>query len=150
MRRVPESALVLLFSVAALVLASPFLLYRLGLNGVEGLPRKPVQLASREQRALVSNEARGAGTPHIAAMNPYSVALGLIARPHTRLPADERIAWSVASGHLITHQRYRGMAWWHLSGTALTIWLSRHWSDEEILSAAFHARHGSAQTGRQE
>ena len=42
--------------------------------------------------------------------------------------------------HLLNHQRHKGMSWWHLSGAALAIWLSRNWTDEEILSAAALSR----------
>jgi len=31
------------------------------------------------------------------------------------------------------------MLWWHLSGAALTIWLSRNWTDQQITAAAFAA-----------
>lgn len=45
-------------------------------------------------------------------------------------------AWQVASAHLLIHRRSTGMSWWHLSGAALTIWVTRNWSTEQILSQA--------------
>lgn len=148
MRRLCRAALVLLFAVAVLVLASPFVLYRMGLHGIEGVPRQPVQLALREQQAMVWKNAGGEGVARIGTMNPYSVALRLVIAVGSPHPAGERVVWWVASDYLRTHQRHQGMAWWHLSGIALTIWLSRNWSNEEILSAAFHARYGLAGAGR--
>jgi len=139
MRRVLQSALVLLFAMAALLLASPYILYRVGLHGVEGRPQKPGQLATEQQQASVWKAARGEGAPQIGTMNPYSMAAGFLIEPGARTPAGERIAWQVASDYLLTHRRRQGTLWWHLSGAALMIWLTRNWSDEEILSAAFQA-----------
>lgn len=143
MRRALLSVLLFLFSVAMLLLASPYVLYRLGLSGVEGFPQKPVLAASREQQARVWSEARGVGTPHVTATNPYLYAARLVFTPGAATRPGELIAWQVASRYLMMHRRYRGTAWWHLSGAALTIWLSRNWTEEEILSAAWHAQQAS-------
>lgn len=143
MHRVLLSVLWFLFAVAMLLLASPYLLYRLGLSGVEGFPQKPALTASRGQQARVWSEALGVGTPHVVATNPYLYAARLVFTPGAATPPGELIAWRVAARHLMTHRRYQGMAWWHLSGTALTIWLSRNWTEEEILSAAWHAQHAA-------
>ncbi len=140
MRRVRRLIALTLCFVAALLMALPLGLYWLGLSFVDGFPQKPLQLASREQQALVWNEARGDGLPRIQAMSPYSVAFTLLGRDYTSASPDQRIAWRVASSYLITHQRNKGMSWWHLSGAALTIWLTRNWTSEEILSAAAQSR----------
>lgn len=126
-------ALLALFAIVALVL--PLALYWVGLNGVDGLPPKPVRLVSHEQQLFVWRQARGVGMPSVVPMDPYSVTMALFASSG-RSPADELIAWWVASDYLIDRQRYKGMGWWHLSGTTLTIWLSRNWSSQELLSAA--------------
>lgn len=143
MHRVLQPFLCFLLALAMLLLASPYVLYRLGLSGIEGLPQKPVLSASKEQQASVWSEARGDGTPHVAAMNPYTYAARLVFTPGAATPPGELTAWRVAARHLMTHRRYQGMAWWHLSGTALTIWLSRNWTEEEILSAAWYAQHAA-------
>ncbi|WP_137939537.1 hypothetical protein [Chitinivorax sp. B] len=127
-------AFVTVFLTALLI--SPPVLYWLGLSGAQGLPAKPVLLASKEQQLLVWRKARGIGSPKVHAMNPYSVVIGLLSPSANRTDPGELVAWWVASGYLLEHQRHRGMIWWHLSGTALTIWLSRNWSCEELLSAA--------------
>ncbi len=68
-------------------------------------------------------------------MNPYSLALRLLTAPEARTPPGELLTWQVASSYLSEHNRHKGMGWWHLSGAALAIWLSRNWTSEEILSA---------------
>lgn len=116
------------------VIASPMALYWLGLNGVEGLPVKPVVLVSQERQLLVWVKARGHGIPTITPLNPYSYVLLLAAKsPQPNAPGN-LIAWWVASEYLHEHRRYKGMGWWHLSGAALSIWISRNWSTEEMLS----------------
>ena len=82
---------------AALLLASPFGLHCLGLSGVDGLPKKPLQLASEEQQALVWKLARAHGEPGIEAMNPYSFAIALVVKTDARMPPDQIIVWQVAS-----------------------------------------------------
>jgi len=136
MHRVRRSIVIFLCVTAALVLASPPTLYCLGLSGVDGRPQKPLQLVSNEQQELVWKRARAKGTPRIDAMNPYSFVITLLTKKDASSPPDQLIVWWVASGYLLSHQRYQGMIWWHLSGAALSIWVSRNWTSEEILSAA--------------
>ena len=73
------------------------------------------------------------------ASHPYSFAMTLLVKKDPGVQPEQLIVWRLAAGYLISHQRHKGMGWWHLSGAALTIWLSRHWTQEEILSAAVAA-----------
>lgn len=136
MRYLRRFAVIFLCSAFSLALAFPLALYYLGLSGVEGRPPKPPQVASKEQQALVWNNARGSGAPHVEAMNPYAFVFNFLVKKEVGTPPGQLVAWRVASGYLLHGSRYRGMGWWHLSGAALTIWLTRHWTSEEILSAA--------------
>lgn len=140
MRQLRGPVAILFNVVATLLLASPLGLYWLGLSGVDGFPHKPLQLAPEEQQVLVWKDARGDGAPRIEAMNPYSFAITLLIDRNPSAPPDQLIVWRVASRNLIGHQRNKGIGWWHLSGAALTIWLSRNWTSEEILSAAALSR----------
>jgi hypothetical protein len=45
--------------------------------------------------------------------------------------AGQLAAWQIARAHNSDHP-VGGMGWWHLSGAALTIWVTRHWSGEQI------------------
>lgn len=137
MRRIRRFIAILVCATAALLLVFPLALYKLGLSGIEGLPQKPLKLASKEQQTLVWKRARGNGAPMIEAMNPYSSAISLLAEIDVRPPPDQLILWWVASDYLMEYCRHKGMGWCHLSGAALTIWLSRNWTSEEVLSAAF-------------
>lgn len=140
MHRVRYFTTIVLCITTTLILAFPLGLYWLGLSGVDSLPEKPLHLASKEQQALVWKRALGDGVPRIKAMSPYSLAITLLVNNASSASPDQLIVWRVASNYLLSHQRHKGMSWWHLSGAALTIWLSRNWTDEEILSAAALSR----------
>lgn len=124
----------LLCSFAVLVLLSPWLLYELGLSRFDAMPARPTQLATAEQQAWVWAQARGAGAPKVAPRNPYGYVMHLLSRDGRAEPG-ELVAYWVASEYNL-RQPPRSMAWWHLSNAALVIWLSRHWTTEEIASAA--------------
>lgn len=136
MPRTRRLSTIFLCLTVTLLLALPPGLYWLGLSSVDGFPQKPLQLASKEQQALVWKRAHGNGVPRISAINPYSFAMTLLFKKDPGVHPEQLIVWWLASDYLIGHQRHKGMGWWHLSGAALTIWLSRNWTQEEILSAA--------------
>lgn len=131
-------ALGLVVTAVLLVVTGPLALYWIGLGAVESLPSPPSVMATTEQQAVAWKRVRGQGAPYIPRLNPYSYIMSVA----EAAPQDPGVlaAWYVASGHLLDHRRYRGMFWWHLSGAALTIWVTRNWSAEQILSAACQSR----------
>ena len=124
----------------ALLLGLPLALYSLGLSGVDGRPQKPVKLASAEQKIAVWKRARGEGMPYVEADNPYSYVASVFFAQGPRTPPGQLVTWWVARDYLVRHKRYTGMGWWHLSGAALAIWMSRNWTSDEILTAAAQLR----------
>jgi hypothetical protein len=60
----------------------------------------------------------------------YSVLQG------ERAEGSSLLAWWVASDSMEQSENTRAV-WWHLSGAALTIWLTRSWSDEQLATAAY-------------
>jgi hypothetical protein len=133
LRTIRRSLFALVGAAVLIALTLPWGLYWLGLSGIEGRPKPPVQLASPEDQMRKWAAARGVGAPEVPHLNPYSyVGLFLDTGPNK---AGVLVAWWEASDFLIEHQRHRGMGWWHLSGAALTIWLTRNWTPEQLLSA---------------
>jgi hypothetical protein len=45
-------------------------------------------------------------------------------------------AWIVARSYNYSHLQHNQALWWHLSGAALTIWITRNWTSDQILSRA--------------
>jgi hypothetical protein len=136
MRLIRRFIIVVAGATLALLLALPLVLYWMGLSDIDGRPPKPQQLASLEQQALVWRRVGGEGKPHIEPLNPYSYIARMLSDSADLITPEERLTWSFASTYLRGHRRHSGMGGWHLSGAALTIWLTRNWTTEEILSAA--------------
>jgi hypothetical protein len=119
-----------------LVALSPWLTYALVLSRFDTLPARPGRVASAEQQAWVWALARGTGVPNVAPMNPYRVLNDSFFTEPSSPSAGETLAYWVAREH-VRKLPPRRMAWWHLSNAALAIWLTRHWSSEELASAAY-------------
>jgi hypothetical protein len=119
-----------------LVALSPWLTYELVLSRFDTLPAQPARVATAEQQAWVWELARGPGVPKVAPMNPYRVLNDLFFTGPSPPSAGETLAYWVAREHVRKLPR-RTMASWHLSNAALAIWLTRHWSSEDLASAAY-------------
>jgi hypothetical protein len=131
-RIITRSLMAITAAVVVLAVAGPWSLYFVGMNGVAGRPSPPEQLASPESQLKMWTSARGVGAPEIPFLNPYSYVSAVLDGGPNK--PGMLVAWRVASDFLQEHQRYRGKIWWHLSGAALTIWLTRNWTPEQLLS----------------
>lgn len=120
------SVVVLVAGIALL----PGLLYLLGLALVEGWP-KPADRAPSGVAAC-SGEPRMGFQP----MNPWRFAARFFDPGALKKATDiEREAFWVARRHLM-RQPQHDMLRWHLSSTALTIWITRNWSAAQIADTA--------------
>ncbi len=119
----------------ALCLLAPWLAYEIALARLPALPARPQQLATPQQQDEVWRKAGGEGALVVEPMNPYGFIIALMARD--RVLPRERLAFWVSSEHLLAQPREGGMMGWHLSNTALSIWLTRHWSSQELATAAY-------------
>jgi len=135
MRLLLRSLLGLATVMVVLVLLSPWLLYEWGLQHVEILPVKSGQMASAEQRARVWQHARASTPQRVEPLNPYSY-LWYESERAGRLPAAETLAAWVARDHIFVIQPQSRGPTRQLAEAALMIWLTRHWSTEELVSAA--------------
>jgi len=126
---------VLALLATLLVLLSPWLLYELGLSRFDKLPDKPAQLATAEQQALVWERVLGTGMPRIERMNPYGFVFDFFTQDSPRITPGERMADVVATDYASQQRPLMGNA--HLERVALAIWLTRHWTTEELASAAY-------------
>jgi hypothetical protein len=115
--------------------AAPWLLYGIGLAQVDGRPPH----ASRTVVTPEDTEALFSGLKilepvRLDPVSPYSYAQALVVGDQTILGPSTRIAWIIAKSynteHLVDHRD------WHLSGAALTIWLTRNWASNELVAKA--------------
>ncbi|WP_414610863.1 hypothetical protein [Stenotrophomonas pavanii] len=121
------SVVVLVAGIALL----PGLLYLLGLALVDGRPKPADRVLSGV--AACSGEPRAGYQP----MNPWHFTSQFFDKDgmKKKVPEVEREAFWIARRHL-WRQPQRGMLRWHLSSTALTIWITRHWSTAQIADTA--------------
>lgn len=123
----------LVLCLVTLVLGLPWALYGLGLRAVEGRPEPPSQIAPQALLQRVWQRAGSAGPPEAVVLDPvtYLLSASVQARP----PDIVAFAWRVASDYGRDHlQPDAGPLRQHLAGAALTIWLTRHWSVEQLLT----------------
>jgi len=129
------AGLVLLGGV--LIYAAPWVLYAVGLSIVDGRPSPPTSATlSAEEVQYLRKEFRFEGPIEIMKQSPWSYMMALYSGDFQDLRKEgTQVAWIVARHHNLVH-RQGGNGWWHLSGAALTIWLTRNWTSEQILAGA--------------
>jgi hypothetical protein len=120
--------LVLLGSVVIVI--GPWGLYWLGLHAVNGVPVPPTSVATEAEINEIWLKFEGKGQPEVVAISPHDYIYQLYKENINN--TGLRLSWQVASSYLISNKKYKGNGWWHLSGAALTIWVSRNWSSEQI------------------
>jgi hypothetical protein len=115
-----------------LIAIGPWGLYWLGLYGINGKPSLPSVAATKTESEKIWSEARGKGEIKVNSITPHGYIYLFFSdsRNHPGL----RVSWRVAANHNLKYRKYKGNGWWHLSGAALTIWLSHNWSTDRIIS----------------
>jgi hypothetical protein len=131
---------VLLIGILGLALILPWGAYWVGLYRyrISQYPLPPPQAISAPQREWVWSLAKVSGEPVMVPLSPYTYLYDLFILKG-KTDRNMRVAWWVASDHLIKQNTSQQMLWWHLSGASLTIWLTRNWTDQQITAAAFFA-----------
>nr|CAS02825.1 putative integron gene cassette protein [uncultured bacterium] len=116
----------------AVVLSLPGAAYVVGLARVHGMP-VPADPAHYSSEVIAATWARCREKTPIAvqAMSPWSFGNKFMFADPLETTPGERAAWRIASTHNSKYRR-SGMLWWHTSGAALSIWVTRHWSAEQI------------------
>lgn len=128
-----------LTAAALLALGVPLGLYGLGLANIEGRPEVPTRTNDIEaDAALLHQTFRSQAPVAVRSLNPWTYAETLLTATGKDLQLDigSRAVWTIVSNYNRNHLKYRKMIWWHLSGTSLMIWVSRHWTTEEIVTEA--------------
>ena len=79
-------------------------------------------------------------TPHSIAVQPLSpwvYARDLATSgPSSSSMAGADAAWLIARRYSAGHLKKKRMLWWHLSGAALTVWITRNWSSDQVVTTA--------------
>ncbi|MFZ6734537.1 hypothetical protein ACO0LG_21580 [Undibacterium sp. Ji42W] len=112
------------------------------MSNITGRP-EPAKIAviSPEKKTLIWKGLKEQGAIHVEVLTPYDIYSLLLDKPY---PAGSRLAWYVARNYNHDHLRDRCMVNWHISGEALTVWLTRHWSADELLAKALEIHQSKA------
>jgi hypothetical protein len=118
-----------------IVILGPLLLYWGGLFGVNGRPEPSSLQLTESEREYVWRKVRGSGEPKVIPITPYEF-LSANAQGDERKPGLQLANWVSRSYLLNGNYEFKRTLLRHLSGAALTIWLTRNWTTDQILYSA--------------
>jgi len=137
--------LIVVVLLAALFGALPWAAYRMGMGNMDAGPVPPLPVGYTAYQANAVWEERKEVLP--IALQPITpwhfYSLIWCSRNDENIEdflscggeyPGLRAAAYVAKRHLDVHLVQRGLVWRYLSRTALTIWISRNWSVEQLLA----------------
>lgn len=140
-----KKLLVVVLLLAALFVAGvPVAAYLAGMDNMDDRPPPPERITYREYQAMVVWEERKELPPiALQAITPWHFyALIWCSRYNDdiedfltcgdRYPGLRAAAY-VAKRHLDDHLKQRGLIWRYMSRAALTIWISRNWTAEQLV-----------------
>lgn len=121
-----------LVAFITLLLLLPGIVYLVALDRVDGRPTPANPSGYGEEAINASWVGCYEHLPlRVEATNPWNYVGRFIYGDPLRTTPGERAAWRVAATHNSNHPLESGF-WWHPSGAALTIWITRNWSAEQI------------------
>ncbi len=120
--------------LVSLLLLSPWLIYAGMLASLDGRPMRPEHLLPAQEQVRIWQLADGTGDLRSEPLSLYGFAWELFAPTGQPAPMETLAGW-VACEHLRA-QAHRSMLGWHLSNAALTVWLTRNWTAQELTTAA--------------
>ena len=109
-----------------LVVVVPPGLYWLGLNNIRGRPAPPEHTTRNDYDLL--QDLKGRRSTTLERLSPWTYPF--------RVEAETPAVWLVARNYNVDHLAHCNGLWWHLSGAALGIWISRHWSQDQVVAGA--------------
>jgi hypothetical protein len=136
----PKGAAFFLGAVALLIAGVPLGLYWVGLSNIEGRAEPPTQTSNVVADSELLKRDLGTHDPIvIETANPWTLLGGMFfGRQDLRSEHGRslRAVGIIVVNYNSIHLRDRRKLWWHLSEMSLTIWVTRHWATDEIITAA--------------
>jgi hypothetical protein len=131
-------------TVLVAMILGPWALYWLALTKVVGRPSHALEATfATEDAEALWRQLREPMPVRVEPMSPYSylwpVLRCSVAGPwrcygdgDRWLPRGGALAEMVATSH--NRKNFPGLGWWHFSGAALSIWLTRNWTTDELIA----------------
>jgi hypothetical protein len=117
----------------ASVILGPWIMYGLALNQVVGRPSHASEgKPTAEAAEALWRKLRNPMPIRVEPLSPYLYLWALTYGGPSALPPGTRLAWMVAESHNANSLQDRRL--WHPAGAALTIWLTRNWTTDELVA----------------
>ncbi len=115
----------------------PWTLYEIGLQKIQPLPNPPHEInLTQSQSQQLWLKFGEIGPIQVERLNPYQYLFSIFFHREYENSPGGKVAWFVARDYNLTHLNTKNMGVWHLSGAALTVWLTRNWSIDQLLMRA--------------
>lgn len=122
---------------AGLTWLAPWGLYELGLRNITGRPVPPAGPPfSEEDELLLRHLIRAQSRISVEPISPWDYVMIIASADPQAVTGGIEAASLVARSYNLSHLKRQQTMWWHLSGAALTIWLTRNWTSDDVLRAA--------------
>jgi hypothetical protein len=116
-----------------MIILGPWALYWLALTKIDGRPAHAFSSTfTAEDSESLWRKLREPPPIHVEPLSPYSYLWAWIHGDAHLLPHGTGLAWWVAKSHNAGH--LKDHLWWHPSGAALTIWLTRNRTVDELIA----------------
>ncbi|MGH8444007.1 MAG: hypothetical protein ACREVL_02015 [Solimonas sp.] len=145
-------ALAVVAVLGLLIYALPWALYAWGLSLVDGRPTPPETASiSDGDRLFLQEHLRSSRPLQVRPLSPWSyIAMLVAADKEASRDKSTVTCWIVARDYNEEHLRGRRAPWQVLSGVAMTIWVSRHWTSDEVLAAVMQRTNDGDWRGKDE
>lgn len=139
-RRVITIGLMTLIVIMICLTLLPAGVYWYGLSLIDGKPLLPHTHLQNDHAMSIWRQYQGEGTPRIQPLTPWhyylifytSVSPDSFQYIHKNYPGFNH-ANTIAQRYVITQPRLHNLQW-HISTAALGIWITRHWTINQILA----------------
>jgi hypothetical protein len=123
------------------MILGPWALYWFALTNINGRPTRAWQATfNPEDAEALGQELRVPLPFKVEPLSPHSYLWAVLTNDSYGKVRDARLAWMVAGSYNVTSLQSRGHGWWHFSGAALTIWLTRNWTTDELVAKGIELR----------
>jgi hypothetical protein len=132
----------LFYSIITVVIIAylvPWILYGIGLANIIDRPSSEIQFVrlSASDKLSLWNELKLSEPIEIKQMSPWSYLVDIVGISGNEDRSSIKISWFIARDYNRNHLRNVKMGFWHLSGAALSIWLTRNWDADQIIFKAY-------------
>ncbi len=125
-----------LIALAGVVWLTPWALYEWGLSNITGRPiPAPTPLTDKDE-TLLRQVLRAQSRISVEPISPWHYLIASVRTGRESVSGGTLAAWLVARNYNRSHLKRHASIWWHLSGAALTIWLTRNWTSDAVLRTA--------------